>query len=681
MELTKEVLDQFINRDNFSLSQISKISGFSLATVSRTASKFGIVSKHMIEMAEKSLPIETIYDKYINQNISLDALHKEYKAPVDRIKRQLLKHYPDIKIRSMDEAKRPSELNNEIKLIEFAEQGLTCRKIGVLLDVKEATVLAAYRRLSAKRFIRDESLVIPKEDLEKLYWGEKLSSIIIAKMFGTSPGRVITLLGRYNISIRGVGGYRVSSHKELNEKEWLYDEYITNNRSMASIASEIHTSLGNIAHYLEKYDIPIRSKEEVYSKLNSHGQIGTYKSKFGEIKYDSLLELSFIQECENNGITSLKRPEVLQSNNSLYYPDFIINSNRYVEVKPKSESNTPGPNRRRLIKQILVAKKNNIDVEIWGGEFSKVVIEDIDKYNCINWKLIFNSHEECFKWLFDFGFHHPGHARTHLYAAIKKIAKNDIPVEKALDANYSNSYVIDLIKHFSPHFWHSTHDEYNPVSAAWGPGNQSVLKNAVRILWERDKETNIYGLLRLINKHFKDFTQPSIFKPWVAGYVYDKYLPNGGVVIDPCMGWGGRLLGCVGRNIKYHGFDLNPLAVEANTNLRKFVGSWLGECIFTQADSSICDFPDGDLLFTSPPYDACERYFGIDSSKTLTLPIFENIFKKFKNTIALNVPKRQRELCVSIGEKFGHKLFEELEMKTASFMGRERTFEPILIFK
>jgi hypothetical protein len=220
-----------------------------------------------------------------------------------------------------------------------------------------------------------------------------------------------------------------------------------------------------------------------------------------------------------------------------------------------------------------------------------------------------------------------------------------------------------------------------PISAAWEIGNQSVLRDACRKLWESSKNVTIYGLARLIGKFYKDFSPVSIFKPWVAAYIYDKYLPKGGVVIDPCMGWGGRLFGCLDKNIKYYGYDLNPNSIKANKDLKKFLGHRIGETLFSCADSSVIDFPDGDLLFTSPPYDNCEHYHGINSAITQTKPILENIFKKFGGIVALNVPKRQEELCISIAKNHGFKLFEKLEMKTASFMGREKTYEPILIFK
>ena len=141
-------------------------------------------------------------------------------------------------------------------------------------------------------------------------------------------------------------------------------------------------------------------------------------------------------------------------------------------------------------------------------------------------------------------------------------------------------------------------------------------------------------------------------------------------------------MACTDLNYKYIGFDLNVKSVESNQKMAEFLGKrLLLKPEIYQNDSSFCDFPSADLLFTSPPYDSTERYFGIDSSKTKTEPILDNIFKKFNGIVALNVPKRMRDLTVAIGQRHSWRLSEELQMKTSSFMGREKTFEPILIFR
>jgi hypothetical protein len=309
-------------------------------------------------------------------------------------------------------------------------------------------------------------------------------------------------------------------------------------------------------------------------------------------------------------------------------------------------------------------------------------VTDVDKYYCVNWKLIFGSYSECFDWLINYGFRGIKFSMPDLCKAINGTRAYRVKSGWELNANFPNEPVVNLLRHFSEHYWHSFHKDYLPISKAWDPGNRMVLKTAVENLWNDTREINIYGLVKYITKYFKDFSSVSLFKPWIARYLYEKYLPNGGTIVDPCMGWGGRFLATIDSKYNYIGYDLNPLCIESHKHLRKFLGSRVeSEPQFINSDSSEVDFIDGDLLFTSPPYDDTEYYYGLNKSDTLTRVIISNIMKKFRNLIALNIPKRQRDMCIDVANEYGRVLTDEVQMKTASFMGREKCFEPILIFK
>jgi len=685
MDLTKELLEQLVVQEHRSFSDVGKITGKNVGQISNFAKRHKIISSHLSSITEKPLPIEEIFKRY-EDGESIHALAKEHSSPPARIKRQLKKKFPEIIFRTMDEAKRPPDLNDPVKLAEYAQKDMTCRQIAEQLDVKELTVLAAYRRLNVSRHVNDvESFYVSKEELHNLYWDKKLSSVEIGEMFGVVASVIIGKLHKFGIAVRGFGGCRESKFEKLGERDWLWEEYVDKKRSMGSIAKEIGTMLGNVSHFLHKYQIPIRSKEEVCAALTGHGQVGTFESKKlgAKFEYDSLLELAFLERAETDStITSLSRPSSLSWGNVLYYPDFLINESDLVEVKSKSESQIPGPNRRRLMKQYWVAKRNQKIIKIWNGSYYDLKETDEDVYLCQNWKLVFDDVQTCGDWLIKYGFHHPTYSRSKLLKGLDRFGEILSSGEDLLNANISGVNVVDVLRHFNEHYFSSTHEGYNSISTAWEVGNQKILRWVLDRLWQQDDDVNVYRLVALIGKMAKDFSPVSIFKPWVASFIYERLLPNGGTVVDPCMGWGGRLLGCLDRDVRYYGLDLNSHAVRANEGLRKFLGIRVGETTFSTADSSTCDLPDGDLLFTSPPYDSTEWYFGIDSAKTKTKPILDNIFKKFRGKIiALNVPKRQQDETLGMAATHSWRLSEELQMKTSSFMGREKTYEPILIFR
>ena len=89
------------------------------------------------------------------------------------------------------------------------------------------------------------------------------------------------------------------------------------------------------------------------------------------------------------------------------------------------------------------------------------------------------------------------------------------------------------------------------------------------------------------------------FKPTIAINMYHKY--GATHVLDPCAGWGGRMLGAMAKGITYTGMD-------TNTNLRPSYDAMMerfgGNCRMVWGDALEQDFTaiDYDMVLTSPPY-------------------------------------------------------------------------------
>lgn len=117
---------------------------------------------------------------------------------------------------------------------------------------------------------------------------------------------------------------------------------------------------------------------------------------------------------------------------------------------------------------------------------------------------------------------------------------------------------------------------------------------------------------------------PINFSPLVSRYLYEKYLPNnGGLVYDPCSGWGGRLMGsiCSSKNIQYIGCDVNSNIFQHRSYERigKFIEDEVGRkskykvhqissTRFNETDDYKEHKGKVDLILTSPPYFNQEQY-------------------------------------------------------------------------
>jgi 16S rRNA G966 N2-methylase RsmD len=112
---------------------------------------------------------------------------------------------------------------------------------------------------------------------------------------------------------------------------------------------------------------------------------------------------------------------------------------------------------------------------------------------------------------------------------------------------------------------------------------------------------------------------PANYPPATAKAIYDKFLPNGGIVLDPCGGYGGRMLAALcSSQVNYH-VSLEPatntyrdtrmmLSILQKTvpqlNIRK------AKLLNTTAEDYCPAEKEGffDLVFTSPPYFNQEIY-------------------------------------------------------------------------
>lgn len=144
----------------------------------------------------------------------------------------------------------------------------------------------------------------------------------------------------------------------------------------------------------------------------------------------------------------------------------------------------------------------------------------------------------------------------------------------------------------------------------------------------------------------------SNFRPSVATSIYNKFAGEG-KVYDPCMGFGGRLIGAIAsdRVKSYTGMDpslktFNGLSKMAeNLNIDKELNLYC-----QRAEQAI---PNGkfDLIFTSPPYFDTEKYSNEPTQSYKMYPTYEKWFEGFLTRMidnSLKVLKKDGYLIINI---------------------------------
>ena len=176
-------------------------------------------------------------------------------------------------------------------------------------------------------------------------------------------------------------------------------------------------------------------------------------------------------------------------------------------------------------------------------------------------------------------------------------------------------------------------------------GKLDYIKNMLKYYRDRDI-SEIRKWKYIFNLYFSSI---SIFRPVMSMEVYCKFVPKVGV-LDPTMGWGGRLVGACALDLpKYIGIDSN----------KKLDAPYKELCIFLQKTSKTkieLFFQDAltvdyskfnyDMVFTSPPYYNIEVYSGMKEKTKeewnigFYKPLFERTWKHMRSPgyYCLNIP-------------------------------------------
>lgn len=137
---------------------------------------------------------------------------------------------------------------------------------------------------------------------------------------------------------------------------------------------------------------------------------------------------------------------------------------------------------------------------------------------------------------------------------------------------------------------------------------------------------------------------PLDFPAELAKELIDEFAPNGNI-LDPCHGWGGRLVGALLSGAKrYTGVDPSP---EAHAGVSRIKDAYLQYCHDTTEEVNLieecfenCTFKEEsfDFALTSPPYFDVEQYHGEKQAHS-RYPQYELWREKFYKPLIYNTFK------------------------------------------
>lgn len=176
------------------------------------------------------------------------------------------------------------------------------------------------------------------------------------------------------------------------------------------------------------------------------------------------------------------------------------------------------------------------------------------------------------------------------------------------DTNGINSTVRHGMK-ISEHFMHNFYDiSDNKGRSFANQWNYEVLNKVLR--WNRKSHSTPYLSELKRGVYFcTGMTKNTMYRPSLAKMIVNKYA-KGKYVLDPCCGWGGRMLGTVAAGSHYIGFEPNTETYNNLRNIATFLNITDNVTLYNDIAENIGNytFHEVDLILTSPPYYNLEIY-------------------------------------------------------------------------
>ena len=146
------------------------------------------------------------------------------------------------------------------------------------------------------------------------------------------------------------------------------------------------------------------------------------------------------------------------------------------------------------------------------------------------------------------------------------------------------------------------------------------------------------------------------FPPMVARDIFNSYY-HGGRVLDPCHGWGGRLVGAMLSDVQeYVGVDPSPIAHAGVERIYDAYKEYQDTKVtLIEQPFEDCKWKDGefDFAFTCPPYFDVEKYAG-EYTSTKRYPKFDQWCESFYRPLIVNTMRALKDngvFCIVVGSQ------------------------------
>ena len=172
---------------------------------------------------------------------------------------------------------------------------------------------------------------------------------------------------------------------------------------------------------------------------------------------------------------------------------------------------------------------------------------------------------------------------------------------------------LSVANYFHPEIWWTKCERFRTPMEVFDDDEmfRDCIRRAVKF-WQ-DRRPLTPSNIRRISSTYVNTKRVSNFRPTVARALFERYSMDGGIILDPAAGYGGRMLGSFPLVRTYIGIEPNRNAYEGNLAMQKTLTNEIrgtvelfhrcAEDVLPQLSTSSVD-----LIIFSPPYFRRERY-------------------------------------------------------------------------
>jgi len=166
---------------------------------------------------------------------------------------------------------------------------------------------------------------------------------------------------------------------------------------------------------------------------------------------------------------------------------------------------------------------------------------------------------------------------------------------------------LKLCEHFMPNFWDIQSKNGMSFRSLWT--NPQNLPKLLRLNRTMHSTPYLSELRRMVYFSY-GLAKATMFRPILAKNIISYYKAK--TVLDPCAGWGGRMLGAAAAGAYYTAFEPNKETYNNLLQIAKFVNIEDRVFLFNLPAQEMVGmklpFNTYDLVLTSPPYFSLEVY-------------------------------------------------------------------------